>query len=1016
MRKLGILKLIIIFSLGLILSLDAFAQTPIDIRDDLNVTQNGRSSDSDESGACQYVDGELKIDPDVFNHENILMGVSNPKDCPLPGADFFPPGYPNMSGEFLFSGVVCVTQSIILDSMFRVYCTILLWMYQILYSMMILYVMFYGLVIMFDLSNEPLKEAPKRLLKILFIFFLAVNAEWGFTWIHKSFTNFLNDFSNILTRIQPLYTEGGEAAYRWDKDANGGNGDWILLDLMGNDWRPPDPGSKVCTDPWYYDSYCPGNYCPRDCSFATSTVASTFKLPAGYATVAATDYIPFRVPTQSWNLKKVTDSSGAESFKAYPVFVTATDVASFDPDWIDCISDVRFDPQEKMLVYFPRCQSKNQPTLPLYAPLGAVVNRPTDGSMEFFGHGTFPNAITYPMKVKKDATSETQLDVCDEENEPETCRQPFQGILGKIDAMFNSVVGDDNAKGLGAMATALILWGAGGGFMLAMLLMSGITSMFVAFIQILWTYATSMMGLTFLMMLAPIFISFSLFKATERLFRAWVGSLISFALQPILILGFIYVLASASTLDRLTELAKHEVSNVAYEFKASDGINKVTMNAPGFLKPLYELPPTSPDTSDPNAAHGYEGETLEHVGASQGLMKKDDRDKYREEGAKIEKDRLALTIVGKDYDKDFEKNNELRALLDADPRVKELEEMFKTPVEAPHPLFPGKIRTLVGANALKYHYDVGGITWLEPFVTNYQNKYGFDDGDGFPGEPINPEQPKGEFPTCKKYCPEFKPGYDVADASTINPDPAACTSFCMYIYDNKKDMFNYVVGAVLIWIILNVMTGAFMSRVPELAKRLANWQNMASQTPAIGGAGESTKSVSSGSELVEEGTGGFTVKERTGVYSGGSIWGLGIGPSLDGDVVSKPGAVPAALEKLTRLGKKRKIYDPQRGWIKVDEESIWDKNRDEVKERIREQERWTGSAKAVEKYLKTHQEVQLGENDSRRKKLIEQAYIESRARNLTQRQIETGMVEGTLNSEYRLILDEAARNAPKGTK
>lgn len=891
MRKNRIINFLLLVILGFMFAPHSFAQTPIDIRDDANPALGNRSSLTDESGACQYIEdstGEraLQINPDVFNHENILMGIADPAYCPLPGSEVFA-DFPQVSGEFLFSGVVCVTQSIILDSMFRVYCTILLWMYQILYSMMILYLVFYGLAIMFDLGSQPLREAPKRIIKIMFVFFLAVNAEIGFLWIHKGFTNFLNDFSNILTRIQPLYTDGGEAAYSWVKDPVTGDGEWQLLNENGEIWKYPASGSEYCENV-DSDDFDPGIDC------GTLYTGKAYE-PTQYGPIDAKDYSPFRLATQQWMFD--VDNN----FKLTPVFLEVNNALPDDPQVKPCVLDYQWSAEDGRLNEYPRCHKKDWPTVPDITPFTAYCTYPRDpDSSAYAVCPIVPNDTYYPKKLKD--VPGNQTDVCDEENEPETCRQPFQGILGKIDAMFNSVVGDDNAKGIGGMVVALILWGLGGGVFLALLLMSGLISMFVAFIQILWTYATSIMGLTFLMMLAPIFISFSLFRATERLFRAWLASLISFAFQPIIILGFLYVLSSATTLDRLTELAKHEVSTIKYEFSTNNDKTTASMSAPGFLKPLYEIPPD------------HEGYLLDGIDDVEGLLTMEQRNKVRENAAMYEVNHLAAKLAGIDY-KEYQEANKLKDLQSV-PEATELFKLYKTRIEIPHPQDPDKTRSVVGIDALKYHYD-NGVGWLNdtvyPMIDNFQNNYGFDDADGYPGEPENPEQPKGEFPTCKKYCPAFEPGYDAADAATINPHPAQCDKFCMYIYDTKEQMFGYLTGAIIIWIILNVMTGAFMARVPDLAKRLANWQNMATQTPAIGGPGESAKSVAHGSELVEEGEGGFTMHERTGVYNLGSVFGLGVGPSLSPDgSPARPGAVPAALEKLTRLGQTTERVE----WVK----------------------------------------------------------------------------------------------------
>jgi len=892
MRKKHLLTYLLLPLLGLFLSTEALAQSdPIEpdpdldreigLNPDANPVAEGVSLDSDYSGTCKYVeeDGKrkLEIDENVFDNRNILMGISDPSKCPLPGSEVFE-NYPKIAGEFLFSGVVCITQSIILDSMFRVYCSILVWMYQIIEAMIILYLMFYGLAIMLDLSNRPLQEVVKRFLKIVFIFLMATSAQWGFGFVHKGFTNFLSSFSNILTRIQPLYTDGGEAAYALVENEDGEE-EWKLLDLNGDVWKKNNAG--------------PGT------------------TPPGYGEVESDEnYVSFRLPAQQWFL----DSS--RDFKLTPVFEEVTNNQSLLDDNIykACILDLKFNTIDSTLESFHRCHPKGWPVAPNIAPFSTYCTF-TDKNSEFpSGCTASANQFMYPPKMHIDSTLENPQ-LCDEENEPETCRQPFQGILGKIDAMFNSVVGDDNARGLSAMVIALVLWGFGAGVFLAMFLMTGIISMFIAFIQILWTYATSMMALTFLMMLSPLFISFALFKTTERMFRSWLGSLISFALQPILILGFLYVLSSATTLDRLSQLAKHEVGNTTYEFASAGDQRAVRMDAPGFIKPLYEAPGKefleSLDIAVPE------------TGVVGNLITKSARDKIREDGArrilnKVAAENFSGTTAGGiiNPDEAIKLNND---------RVLKMKEYFNGETEVKNE--EGKItNTLTGAAALKYQFD-NGEDFLQPFITEYNNTFGFDDGDSFSGEPPNsdnPEKPRGEFPTCKKYCPGFKPAYNLSEPDTLNPTSSQCVKYCMYSYSSKDEMFGYLVGAILIWLILNVMTGAFVSQVPTLAKRLANWQNYASNVPAIGSGGATLNAIRGVGEAVEENEGGmFTAGQRDRVYDMGSLFNLG--------VTGRPGAVTAAVEKATRVGQKEKVYTRDaKGKLvqkEQDKPSIWAKKK-----------------------------------------------------------------------------------------
>jgi hypothetical protein len=260
---------------------------------------------------------------------------------------------------------------------------------------------------------------------------------------------------------------------------------------------------------------------------------------------------------------------------------------------------------------------------------------------------------------------------------------------------------------------------------------------------------------------------------------------------------------------------------------------------------------------------------------------------------------------------------------------------------------------------------------------------------------------------------EFLRAYDPNDPSTMNPQPENCTGFCMFIYNNKQDMFSFLMGAMLVWIILNVITGAFMSSVPELAKRLANWQNMASQTPAIGGAGETIESVSSGAELVEEDAGGFTMKERTGVYSGGSIWGLGIGPTNDGDKPARPGAAIAAVERFSRMGQYTYRYDEFGNKVETSKQIVlspWDRKNSQKANEEQMRRRQEAAATALNKYLED-KGVTVEKTDEYRKKMYQAALKEVQSRNLASNQAKGDVeLENKIGEIYKEM--EAARRPP----
>ena len=68
-------------------------------------------------------------------------------------------------------------------------------------------------------------------------------------------------------------------------------------------------------------------------------------------------------------------------------------------------------------------------------------------------------------------------------------------------------------------------------------------------IKSLFTYIAGYIGLVFMMIVAPLFIPLSLFRATKDYFDKWAKLCISFALQPVLILLFISLAVTAIDLS-----------------------------------------------------------------------------------------------------------------------------------------------------------------------------------------------------------------------------------------------------------------------------------------------------------------------------------------------------------------------------------------------------------------------------------------------------------------------------------
>lgn len=61
----------------------------------------------------------------------------------------------------------------------------------------------------------------------------------------------------------------------------------------------------------------------------------------------------------------------------------------------------------------------------------------------------------------------------------------------------------------------------------------------ITFLRAVFGYIYAIVGIAFLMVLSPFFLSFALFRQTQQLFEKWIGYMVSFALQIVLLFSFL---------------------------------------------------------------------------------------------------------------------------------------------------------------------------------------------------------------------------------------------------------------------------------------------------------------------------------------------------------------------------------------------------------------------------------------------------------------------------------------------
>ncbi len=962
----------------------------------------------------------------LFGNQKVLFGIKDGNQCPLPGSKLLS-GYSGsytvgILGDFLVSGAVCVVNSVMFDSMFRLYCTIVLWFYSILYAMIIIYIMFYGISIMLGIGRDPIKEAPKRIVKILIIFTLATNSQMGFRYIHQFFLAVLNHFDDFMSISQPLYTADGQPAYKTFGDLD----DFLsyfsglnltsvykndkLLDESGHIWKPLPLGTV------YYDM--------ADLDADGNPSRKTInRVPDGYTTLEpdkVNTYTPFRIPNMQWTY--VEDPKDSGQYKILPVFEEVyakdhVDFTQFAQPTTVCITDMIWNPEALnkdgtpvmtqvggksmpgRLEKLPRCQKNLWRSIPNVTPYGEYcLYEITDSGFlvppQTQSKGCYSNTPNiYPtrladvsytdqpsgevceMGVNSDGTcignltndsngdglyeaTYSKVDQSKLEDECSditfwNCRKAFQGVLGRIDAQFSAILGDDNSKSIGALASALVFWGFGGGIILSMFLMTGVLTMLIAFVQTMFVYITAVMCLTMLLMLSPIFISCLLFKTTERFFNGWLASLISYSMQPFLITAFIYMLSSVTTMNRLVELAKHETSMKLYHVNTgTDNISGGYFWASSFKEPLYEKPVDydnhfyesgknngEPFTDlnnnhvhDPNEPYydtNHNGKYDENVVIE--YITGEQRKAYLDRrGNEILADyTYALCNCGINASNIYKAENKKK--FDdwdkANPSViSDLKNLWNNGI------YPGGTQSTEkrGIQAI-VDYNIGHGDYYANVVSFYRSQliprlpkanvtascdkvhlftsseldtlrntgYTFNtettsasctftldnpaieasenDGDAYVGEPeaivaikdaatgkTTDKPASREFPVCKVNCPVFIPAYNPTDSKTTSPQVEApvsetwpdatpcpvardangkviqeggkdkistcapnaqCVKNCMTVPHNLNNNFKYLFAAIMTWILLNMVTSAFMSKVPAIAASLSNWQN-----------------------------------------------------------------------------------------------------------------------------------------------------------------------------------------------
>lgn len=158
------------------------------------------------------------------------------------------------------------------------------------------------------------------------------------------------------------------------------------------------------------------------------------------------------------------------------------------------------------------------------------------------------------------------------------------GLFANLDLFFGQIINKDSLVGWFGLALAFFFITSGYGIFVNFLLFIGIGAMIMAMLRVITTYITATMSVTFVMMFAPIFLTSLLFSKTKKLFDGWLSVIISYTIQAVIVIAFMFV-----------ALEVYKISNIAEFFKGttieeSATVHRVQLDKiPGPDKPIIDM-------------------------------------------------------------------------------------------------------------------------------------------------------------------------------------------------------------------------------------------------------------------------------------------------------------------------------------------------------------------------------------------------------------------------------------------
>ena len=150
-------------------------------------------------------------------------------------------------------------------------------------------------------------------------------------------------------------------------------------------------------------------------------------------------------------------------------------------------------------------------------------------------------------------------------------------VWWRVDCMIDVLIGTDFSGQYQGLSRGLVafffrtMFSSVLGFVIGLLGFYVIFGTVLALARTLQTYLAALIGITFMLMMAPIFMPMLLFKVTFEYFEKWTRLIISMILQPVIMFAFLTVMLLA--LDKVFYTGEHSFMRMLFGDAVQEGFN-----------------------------------------------------------------------------------------------------------------------------------------------------------------------------------------------------------------------------------------------------------------------------------------------------------------------------------------------------------------------------------------------------------------------------------------------------------